>query len=86
MLGGFHVRFLSEQHDTLHHPSGEFFWKFLLVMCLLFYFLKPFGRGFGNYDPEVFGLNSQYPFCLLNPFDCTLNAKRSICSSLWAFF
>lgn len=28
MLKGFHVRSLSEQHDTLHHPSGEFFWKF----------------------------------------------------------
>ena len=25
------VRFLFEQHDTLHHPSGGFFWKFLLV-------------------------------------------------------
>lgn len=35
MLGGFHVRSLSEQHDTLHHPSGEFFWKFLLHMSFI---------------------------------------------------
>lgn len=35
MLKGFHVRSLSEQHDTLHHPSGEFFWKFCVYMALL---------------------------------------------------
>lgn len=35
MLQGFHVRSLSEQHDTLHHPSGEFFWKFPFCMALL---------------------------------------------------
>lgn len=34
-LGGFHVRFLSEQHDTLHHLMGEFFWKFLVYKHLV---------------------------------------------------
>lgn len=32
VLGGFHVRSLSEQHGTLYHPSGEFFWKFLVYV------------------------------------------------------
>lgn len=34
-LGGFHVRSLSEQHDTPHHPSGEFFWKFLVYVSFM---------------------------------------------------
>lgn len=38
VLGGFHVWSLSEQHDTLHHPNGEFFWKFLLYMSLFLHF------------------------------------------------
>lgn len=33
VLGGFDVRSLSEQHDTLHRPNGEFFWKFPLYIC-----------------------------------------------------
>lgn len=40
VLGGFHVWSLSEQHDTLHHPNGEFFWKFLLYMSLFLHFFK----------------------------------------------
>lgn len=62
VLGGFHVWSLSEQHDTLHHPNGEFFWKFLLYMSLfLHFFFKSFGHGFGHNCNKVLGVNFQCP-------------------------
>lgn len=76
-----HVRFLSEQHDTLHHPSGEFFWKFLLYMCFLFYFFKVIWSWIWKLWPQGVWIELSVPlqlgFCLFNPFDCTLIVKWS---------
>lgn len=86
VLGGFHVWSLSEQHDTLHHPNGEFFWKFLLYMSLfLHFFLKSFGHGFGHNCNKVLGVNFQCPCNIFFFFVCFVLLLLLILHSL-AYF
>lgn len=93
VLGGFHVWSLSEQHDTLHHPNGEFFWKFLLYMSLfLHFFLKSFGHGFGHNCNKVLGVNFQCPcniffflcmFCFVTAFNSALIGLFQCSTTNW---
>lgn len=84
VLAGFHVRSLSEQHDTLHHPSGGFFWKFVLLNVFPFFLLRSFGLAQGNLNPKVFGVNVRYiSFIAFNAFDPVMYQtfdRRCLCS------